>query len=223
MHNWMDKLHAHERETKTQGRTIHWARFYDAVTKLLLLGRERAIREMTVELAQVEPGDKVLDVGCGTGSLTILAKAWAGPDGEVHGIDAAPEMIDVARRKAAQAEVNVDFQVGLIEDIPFPDDQFDVVLSSLMIHHLPDDLKRQGFAEIYRILKPGGRLLIVDFEPPTKILPKILATLLLGHYMMQSNVRELPPMMEDAGFTDVEVGMTRYSVLSFVRGRAGGP
>lgn len=222
MLNWLGHLHARGHAPRTRDGTIHWARFYDAVTGLLFLGREQAIREMTIELAQVELGDKVLDVGCGTGSLTIVAKAWAGSDGEVHGIDAAPEMIYVARRKAAQAGVDAAFQVGLIEDIPFPDSYFDVVLSSLMIHHLPDDdLKRKGFAEVHRVLKPGGRLLVVDFEPPTKILPELLATLLLGHHMMQTDNRKLPPMMEEVGFTEVDMGWTRYSMLSFVRGRAG--
>lgn len=205
----------------TRGRTLgHKAHSYDLAATLLGMGP--TFRELTMQLAQVEPGHKVLDVGCGTGSLTIVAKAWAGPAGEVHGIDAAPEMIAVARRKAAQARVDVDFQVGLIEDIPFPDDQFDVVLSSLMIHHLPgDDLKRRAFIEIHRVLKPGGRLLVVDFEPPTNPVLRTLATLFLGHYnMMQTDVRAYPAMMEAAGFTGMEMGATSHWLLSFVRGHA---
>ena len=121
---------------------------------------------MTLELSEVRPGQKLLDVGCGTGSLAIVAKAKAGPDGEVHGIDAAPGMIKVALRKADNAGTDVRFQVGLIEGIPFPDDQFDLALSTFMLHHLPDDLKRKGFAEIYRVLKPGGHFLTVDFGAP---------------------------------------------------------
>jgi demethylmenaquinone methyltransferase/2-methoxy-6-polyprenyl-1,4-benzoquinol methylase/phosphoethanolamine N-methyltransferase len=217
----MRGLHAHETAPKTEGRTIRWASFYDTVTGLLLLGKERAIREMTVELAPVKPGDKVLDVGCGTGSLTLVAKAHAGASGEVHGIDAAPEMIDVARRKATRAGVDTDFRVGLIEDLPFPDAQFDIVLSSLMIHHLPENLKRKGFAEMNRVLKPGGRILVVDFEPPSQPLLRVLTTVLVGHGMMQTNIRDYPAMMQEAGFTDIESGSTKSSVLSFVRGRAG--
>lgn len=222
----MDRLQASEHAPETGGRMGHWAPFYDAVIKLLFLGKERAFREMTVELAQVEPGDKVLEVGCGTGSLTIVVKEWADSAGDVHGIDASPEMIDVARRKAARAGADVDFQVGLIENIPFPDNQFDVVLSSFMIFHVPSDVRRKGFAEMHRVLKPGGRLLVVDFEPPTKGLPKVSANLVIGHLlhgheMMQHNVRELLPMMEAAGFTDIETGATSHWVTSFVRGRAG--
>lgn len=150
--------------TKTKGRTIPWASFYDTVVWLLSRGKGQALREATVKLAQIKPGERVLDVGCGTGDLTMAAKALADSTGEVYGTDASPEMIDLARRKVTRAGIDVTFQVDLIEKITFPDNQFDVVLSSLMMHHLPDDLKREGLAEIYRVLKPGGRLLIVDIE-----------------------------------------------------------
>jgi ubiquinone/menaquinone biosynthesis C-methylase UbiE len=209
-----------ERAPLTTGRTIRWARLYDACTWLLSLGRERAVREMTLDLARLETGQAVLDVGCGTGTLTVAAKARVGPAGEVVGIDAAPEMIEVARGKAAQAGVDVLFKVGLIEDIPFPEAAFDVVLSSLMIHHLPDDLKRRGAAEIGRVLRPGGRLLVVDLDPPFNRLTQALGTLLHDHATRQSEIRKLPAMLEEAGLTDVEVGRTSYQLLSFVRGRA---
>lgn len=152
----------------------------------------------------------------GTGSLAIVAKAKAGPDGEVHGIDAAPEMIEVARRKADNAGADVRFQVGLIEDIPFPDDQFDLALSSFMLHHLPDDLKREGFAEIYRVLKPGGRFVTVDFGAPSNSLISHLM-LLFGHSRTQSNVQELMTMMEDTGFREVEAVQSKYRELAFIR------
>jgi ubiquinone/menaquinone biosynthesis C-methylase UbiE len=205
----------------TRGHTLHGARWYDAVVGLLFLGKERRAREMTLDLAEVKRGDQVLDVGCGTGSLTIAASGRAGTNGEVHGIDAAPQMIEVARQKAERAGVDVDFQVGLIEDIPFPDDTFDLVLSSLMLHHLPHDLKREGFVEIYRVLKPGGRFLAVDFEPPTGSWFRHLATWFIGHGMMQSNLHALGGMMEAAGFTEMEVGATPYRTLAFLRGSAG--
>lgn len=207
----------------TEGRTIHWARFYDAVTWLLMMGKERDVREMTLDLAGLGPGQQVLDVGCGTGSLTITAKGRVGPAGAVHGVDAAPEMIEVARRKAARAGLEVDFRAGVVEDLPFPDALFDAVLSSLMVHHLPgDELKRRGFAEMRRVLKPGGRLLVVDFEPPASRLLKAVATALLGHSMMQTHAQSYLPMLEEAGFTQVEAGLTRYRALAFIRGRVPG-
>ncbi len=98
----MHKPHTNEAAPVTKGRTIRWASHYDAFTWLVSLGKEPVIREMTLDLAGIAAGDKVLDVGCGTGTLTIAAKARAGASGEVHGIDAAPEMIEVARRKATK-------------------------------------------------------------------------------------------------------------------------
>jgi demethylmenaquinone methyltransferase/2-methoxy-6-polyprenyl-1,4-benzoquinol methylase/phosphoethanolamine N-methyltransferase len=175
---------------------------------------------MTLELAGLAPGDKVLDVGCGTGTLTIAAKARAGASGEVHGIDAAPEMIEVARRKAAAQDVDVDFQVGLIEDIPFPDDAFDLVLSSFMLHHLPADLKRAGFVEIHRVLKPDGRFLAVDLEMPTHHLFASLSALFLGREMVHSGIPVLVPELEEAGFCEVSGGRTRHRVISYLQGAA---
>jgi demethylmenaquinone methyltransferase/2-methoxy-6-polyprenyl-1,4-benzoquinol methylase/phosphoethanolamine N-methyltransferase len=117
--------------------------------------------------------------------------------------------------------VDVDFQVGLIEDIPFPDDEFDLVLSSLMLHHLPEDLKRRGFVEICRVLKPEAHFLAVDLELSAHHLFAGLATLFSSQGMVQSSLQSLTPMMEKAGFTAVESGRTRFKVISFLRGRAG--
>lgn len=194
---------------KTRGRTIPWASFYDALVWLLSGGKGLAFRQATVELAEIKAGERVLDVGCGTGDLTLAAKAVAGSTGEVIGTDASPAMIDQARRKAARSGVEVTFQVDLIETMTFPDNQFDVVLSSLMMHHLPDDLKREGLAEIYRVLKPGGRLLIVDMESSTggsilQRLSEVMIQLHGGHTHMQNNVKKLIPLVEAAGFANVE-------------------
>jgi len=193
---WLPPTHT------VEGAMGAWAPYYDRIITLMFLGRERALREMTVRLASVGPGDRVLEAGCGTGTLTLTAKEHTGLKGEVVGIDASPEALDIARDKAARAGMSITFQHALIEDIPYPDDQFDVVLSSFMIHHLPsDDARRQGLAEVYRVLKPGGRLLILDGE---------------------SSNRKLRQMMEEAGFTDVEVDR-RWLILSSVRGIAAKP
>jgi ubiquinone/menaquinone biosynthesis C-methylase UbiE len=107
-------------------------------------------------LAKIAAGDKVLDVGCGTGDLTLRAACLAGPTGEVVGIDASPNMIEVARRKAASKGLSIRWEVEAIERLTFPDDTFDVALSSLMLHHLPGQLKHAGLAEVRRVLKETG-------------------------------------------------------------------
>ena len=207
----------HAVASATRGNVIHWARFYDPCARLLLLGRDKRLRRATIEQAQIAPGESVLEVGCGTGEVTLLAKVSAGANGVVVGIDPAPEMIALAREKAARQGRMVDFQVGVIEALAFPDASFDVVLSSLMMHHLPDDLKRAGLAEIARVLKPGGRLLIVDAKRPTTRFSHTLLTLML-HGALQVGVQDLPEFLREAGFPHIQTGNLPFRALGWVRG-----
>ncbi|MCC6612495.1 MAG: class I SAM-dependent methyltransferase [Anaerolineae bacterium] len=202
----------------TDGKLIRWAHRYDMVVKLLTLGLDRTLRERTADLAQIRPGDSVLDVGCGTGDLTLVAKARAGSDGWVCGIDAAPEMIEVARAKALKQGREIDFRVEAIERLPFDDDSFDVALSSMMMHHLPDDLKRAGLREVYRVLKPGGRLLVVDFRRGTT-LHDHLSPVNLIHPHVSAGIDGLPTLVKAAGFSQVETGSTGFfPMVGYVRG-----
>lgn len=214
MHNQPKTSHG----PQTAGTTLHWAAQYDFFSSPLM-GVNRPNSRMVVELAKVKPGDTVLDVGCGSGNLTLTAKNTAGAKGAVYGIDAAPEMIEVARKKARRANLNVTFDVGLVEKIPYPDATFDVVINRLMIHHLPDDLKRQAFAEILRVLKPGGLLLIADFTPPTNPVLNHFFSALIGPQMMQTNIGIIPAMLTTAGFVEVVAGTTHSAFLGFVSGK----
>ena len=219
MHHRPAKSQAGQGVPKTRGRTITWARYYDVVSWVFSLGRGRAILRTAIKLAGVTSGDNVLDVGCGTGSLALDVKAKVGVEGGVQGLDAAPEMIEVARRKAAKKGADIGFHVALIEEIPFPDGEFDVVFSTFMLHHLPDDLKREGFAEIRRVLKPGGRFMAVDFSAGHPSLIGHIASL-FGHGSAHEGVSELEGMLDGAGFTDVEKLKTKYRQLAFIRAKA---
>jgi len=141
---------------------------YDSYMRKMTFGRERTLRETTVSLADVKPGDCVLEVGCGTGTLTLAAKRRTGPSGKVFGIDIIPGMIELSQRKAAQASEDATFQLGSIDDIPFSANQFDVVMCSFMIFHMSEMMRRKGIAEIYRVLKPQGRLLVLDLALPNE-------------------------------------------------------
>jgi ubiquinone/menaquinone biosynthesis C-methylase UbiE len=156
-------MHAETTGTTTTGRVLHSAGAYDWLAWLLLGGRERAFRERILELGQVTAGNAVLDVGCGTGTLAVLAKERVGPSGAAHGIDASPEMIARARRKAERAGLAVSFEEAVVEDLPFPGQTFDAVLSTLMLHHLPRSVREQCAREMRRVARPGGRIVIVDF------------------------------------------------------------
>lgn len=197
---------------------------YDSYMRKMTFGRERTLRETTVSLAQVKPGDCVLEVGCGTGTLTLAAKRRAGSSGKAFGIDIIPGMIEISQRKAAQANENVTFQLGSIDDIPFSANQFDVVMCSFMIFHMSEMMRCKGIAEIYRVLKPQGRLLVLDLALPIQALPRAIAKTLFGG-MLQHDLRELLPLMEASGFSDVETAQVKFrvlglSILAFVRGSA---
>jgi len=205
---------------ETTGATLHKASQYDIHTGLMGLGVNRSNSKMIIEMAKIKQGDQVLDVGCGSGNLTLTAKRYVGISGSVYGIDASPEMIEVARKKAQRSGATAVFEVGLIEKISYPDATFDVVVSRLVMHHLPDDLKRRGIAEIFRVLKPDGLLFLADFRPPTNPILAHVASALVGHQMMlASNMQSLVPILREAGFVDVASGPTRSPFLAFVSGK----
>jgi ubiquinone/menaquinone biosynthesis C-methylase UbiE len=197
---------------------------YDSYMRRMTLGREHVLREETVRLARVEPGDSVLEVGCGTGTLTLAAKRQAGPSGQVFGIDVIPGMIAASQQKAARAQEEVTFQLGSIDDIPFPASRFDVVICSFMIFHMAEQTRRRGIAEVYRVLKPQGRWLVLDLALPTQPVQRFVAQRLFGG-MLQHDLHELIPVMEAAGFSNTEIAQARFrvmglSVIGFVRGCA---
>ena len=218
----MHRMHNEQKTNRgpeTTGRTIHWASQYDIFTSLMGLGVNRPNSRMVIELAKIKAGDKVLDVGCGTGNLTLTAKLYTGASGSVYGIDASPEMIEVAQKKAKRIGSETIFEVGLIEQLAYPDATFDIVISRLVIHHLPDDLKRTAFTEILRVLKAGGHLLVADFNPPKNPILNHVTSALVGSHMMQTNVWSIPQMLTEAGFVEVSSGLTRSAYLAFVYGK----
>lgn len=186
--------------------------YYDALAWALTLGRERALRERLVEAARLAPGEAVLDAGCGTGSLAIAAKRRVGASGTVHAIDAAPEMIARARDKAARAGVDVAFETARAEALPFPDAHFDVVLSTLMLHHLPGPVRRAFAAEIRRVLRPGGRVLAVDFEAPTRRRKGLIARV---HRHGGVPMRDVLGLLDSVGLRVRETGAVGVSDLQF--------
>jgi ubiquinone/menaquinone biosynthesis C-methylase UbiE len=197
----------------TKGRVLHWAAGYDLLAWLALHGREQAFREHLVTLARVAPGDAVLDIGCGTGSLAIAAKRRVGASGAVSGIDASPEMIARARRKAAKARLDVTFSTGVVEALAFTDRQFDAVLSTLMLHHLPREPRRRCMVEVHRVLKPGGRMLAVDFVKSSRGDKG-----LIRHFHRHGHVdmRDIVRLSDESGFSVIESGEVGVRNLSFV-------
>src|SRR5262249_10309215 len=114
-----------DRSQNAAGLVIHSAALYDGLVWVMTWGRERAFREKLLHFAGLLPGEPSLAVGCGTGSLAIAAKMQVGPAGKVYGIDASPEMLARARKKARKAGVEITFEQAPAQALPFPDAQFD--------------------------------------------------------------------------------------------------
>ena len=165
MHDTLKNLHQPQRGT---GTTIDRFRLNELVSQIAFGGRRGRVYRRIVALAGVRPGDAVLDVGCSSGYLARKLAAAAAPAGHVTGVDPAQAAIARAQRHAAEA---MTFTVGVAQDLPLPDVSFDVVTSTLAIHHVAARKRAAAFAEMYRVTKPGGRLLIADFDPSRQTLP----------------------------------------------------
>ena len=199
-------------DAATKGRLIRWARAYDRLLAVLTLGREAALRREIVARAALRPGERVLDIGCGTGTLAIAA-AETQPACEVLGIDPASAMVARAREKARATGVTARFEVGAIEKLPADDASFDVVLSSLMLHHVPEESRVEGLREVRRVLRPGGRLVLVDFAGRTLLFHGILARLTGRSAIASPAVEHVEREVTEAGFERPSVHAMSFRYL----------
>jgi ubiquinone/menaquinone biosynthesis C-methylase UbiE len=144
-----------------QGVTIEFVCLHEMATQLAFLGRRRVYARI-VALSHAQPGDRVLDVGCSGGYLARLLAAAVTSGGSVTGIDLSGPAVSYATRRAPG---NCSVLVGAAQDLDLPDDSFDVVTSPLAVLHIRDADRRAAFSEMYRVTRPGGRLLVADFRP----------------------------------------------------------
>ncbi|HKT16618.1 MAG TPA: methyltransferase domain-containing protein [Stellaceae bacterium] len=202
---------------RSPGLVLHRAAQYDLLVWLLTRGRERVLRERILDLAQIAPGDSVLEVGCGTGTLAIAARRRVGPGGRVVGIDASPAMIGRAEKKARKAGVEVAFETALAQALPFAAQQFDAALSTVMLHHLSREARRACAREMARVVRPGGRVLAVDFAGAAPGRHRFLRRL---HRHGHVDAADLAGLLSAAGLDIIERGAVGLHGLQFVLGRA---
>lgn len=189
--------------------------FYDPLCRLLRADR---FKQRLVDEARIGPEHRVLDLGCGTATLTLMIKR-AHPDAQVVGLDGDPKVLEIARRKVLRSGLLVVLEEGMAYALPYPDASFDRVLSSLVLHHLSDDDQLRCLREVRRVLRPGGELHVVDFGGGEAAHRGILARLLHRDEIV---LDKLPALMREAGLLDAaETGQHRTFLgsLSFYRAR----
>lgn len=179
---------------------------YDPIMRLL--GFTRALRPL-VEQAELRSDHTVLDIGCGTGALALLIKDMH-PDVAVTAIDPDPRALARAERKARQAGVAIRFDRGFGDALPYPDQAFDRVFSSMMLHHVPRAEKQGLLSEVRRVLKPGGRLELLDFAGGTH---GLLAHVLHGRAASEPAHARLLDRMRQAGFAEARRVATRSTLV----------
>jgi SAM-dependent methyltransferase len=213
----------------TPERYVHALRFpaltplYDPLLRLAM--REDTFKSMLVEQAAAVPGMRVLDLGAGTGTLTLMVQR-AQPAAEVIGVDGDPDVVERARAKARAEDLAVRFDTALADGLPYPDGTFDRVVSSLFFHHLAPPMKRAVAREVVRVLAPGGELHVADWGAPQNAVMRLLflgVQLLDGFESTAENVAGcLPDIFREAGMVDVRETTrqaTIFGTLALYRAR----
>lgn len=192
--------------------------FYDRVVGLTT--REATFKRALVGQANLESRARVLDLACGTGTLTIMLKE-AMPEADVTGIDGDGRILKIADSKASAKQLNIRFDQGMSYNLPYDDNTIDRVVSSLFFHHLTRGNKLKTLSEVWRVLKHGGGLHIADWGRPSNTLTAIASysiKVLDGFETTRDNFNgSLPKLIEEAGFSQVEQTLSFDTIFGTIR------
>lgn len=173
---------------------------------------EKMMKDELIKQAGFKKGYRVLDLGCGTATLTVGIKNNY-PEAEVSGIDIDEKILEIAKNKIDNLGLDISLKQGSAFDLPFPDEEFDRVVSSLMLHHLTTENKRRALKEGYRILRSGGEIYILDFGKPHNNLMYLISLFMRRLEETADNFKGmLPKMMDEAGFDDIQE-INNYNTL----------
>ncbi len=187
---------------------------YDPICAIT--ARERLFKSKLIKQASIVPGHKVLDVGCGTGTLALWLKQHE-PQAIVKGLDGDQRILSIARRKAERLQSGVFFDRGLSFAMPYRDEQFDRCISSLFFHHLTDENKEKTFMEMFRVLRNDGEVHVADWGKPDNLIMQLLSyqtQLFDGFLTTDCNMKgRLPELMKSAGFHNVSIRENVHTVF----------
>jgi ubiquinone/menaquinone biosynthesis C-methylase UbiE len=207
----------HRHDVVTRGDLLRRPRLYDWMVGVIAGGHERSMREGWLDVAELQTGEAVLDVGSGTGSLLLAAARRVGPTGTLRGLEASPEMVSRAREKARAAGVEVEFASGSADALPYPDHSFDAVFSTLVFHHLPADMQESALAEIVRVLRPGGRVIIVDLPHRGQARGRLRSLLEIMHSGKRGRVIDVGKTLEALGARELTLHPAGMRALQVTR------
>ena len=179
-------------------------RFYDPVVALST--REKVFREKLLAQAEINPGDRVLDLGCGTGTFAIMLKTRY-PTARVTGLDCDPDILIQAQKKKLSVGVDITFDESMSYTTPYSESEFDTVFSSLFFHHIKSVEKLRTIREVYRVLEPGGFFHVCDWGRPSNSVSRVMSLcvqLLDGLEVTRDNIEgRLPSFIKGVGFEEV--------------------
>ncbi|MFV0457281.1 MAG: class I SAM-dependent methyltransferase [Actinomycetales bacterium] len=194
---------------------IHAAREYDLVTNAVLLGQRRRLYASLAQLAAPRAGERVVDIGSGTGALTTAIAERLPPGASVLGIDPSPEMVERATELAAgipAGESRPTYAQMSAESVDLADETVDLVVSALAVHHIPADVRPRAAREIARVLRPGGRVMIAEFAPMGGEIGARAVSALVGPAMREDRTAEVSGLLREAGLAVID---TRRAAVFF--------
>ncbi len=176
--------------------------FYDTLLKWFM--REDVFKLRLIDQAGLKAGMRLLDLGCGTATLTLMVKQMH-PQVEVIGLDGDREILSIARNKVGQAGLSISFDLGMAFELPYPENYFDRVISSMVMHHLTAENKGRTMREIRRVLKRQGEFHMVDFGAPVNVYARITASVMRKFEDVNDNIQgKLISYIRSAGFSQVK-------------------
>jgi ubiquinone/menaquinone biosynthesis C-methylase UbiE len=210
-----------EFHVKNRGRVIDsWANIYDIVNYFvfMIFGGGNNLRNEIAGMAKLKEAKSVLDVGCGTGNLSLEIVKRLPSGGRVIGVDAGEKMVTLAKNKLHNAQSPIQFLRVSAGSISFKDEVFDCVFNVFLLHHLPMELKIAAFNEMYRVLKKGGELVTVDVDKPSTLLGKLIGLSRYHVKEIRDNMKvPLELLLTEAGFKNIKVLKKKWGIFSYIR------